>query len=568
MIGTKSCCAIIYSCCLAILHECISTVAYGSTKRNIDLKRRNGAFEAEASPNISIDNRFKRNLIGEYENCWVQYGDDLDGDMEWDSFGSSVDLSSVIVNNSLRNVTLAVGAFGHATIFNYTFSDGNIYEGNWTQLGDKIMGQEQYNEFGKSISLSSNGRIVATGAPFHNVNGSSFVGHVRVYGYDTESGNAPSWNQLGQDINGYIVGEQFGNAVDLSGDGRTIIIGTNYGGLDPPITRIFRYNETANTWNLTGGEIEGIVSEKSSKSTSISHDGNIVAIGTPHGGATRIFQLVNSDEDSATFTGNWVQMGNDINGEIIKDESGVSVSLSFNGLMVAIGADRNNGSNGRASGHARIYSFNSVTDQWEQVGQDIDGEYATDFSGSYVSLSDDGLTVAVGAWSNDDNGANAGHVRIYRFESNEWKMYGHDIDGATSGDAAGGSLSLSPDGQMVAIGSRGHARNSGHVRVFLNTNEACNITSPPSLQPSLTLSQSPSSVVSGKPSLSQSPSQFPSPLESENPSESPSESPSVSFTTLSPVNAGSDRETSDASTTKLLTVNVFPFLMGVGFMLM
>ena len=48
-----------------------------------------------------------------------------------------------------------------------------------------------------------------------------------------------------------------------------------------------------------------------------------------------------------------------------------------------------------------------------QLGSDIDGEAAGDNSGVAVSLSDDGLIVAIGAIYNDGNGADAGHVRVF-----------------------------------------------------------------------------------------------------------------------------------------------------------
>ena len=58
--------------------------------------------------------------------------------------------------------------------------------------------------------------------------------------------------------------------------------------------------------------------------------------------------------------------------------------------------------------------INSLSAQ-VQLGGDIDGESAYDESGSSVSLSSDGTTVAIGAAYNDGNGSNAGHVRIYEY---------------------------------------------------------------------------------------------------------------------------------------------------------
>tara|TARA_B110000208_G_scaffold30098_1_gene39570 strand:- start:170 stop:586 length:417 start_codon:yes stop_codon:yes gene_type:complete len=97
--------------------------------------------------------------------------------------------------------------------------------------------------------------------------------------------------------------------------------------------------------------------------------------------------------------------------------AGISVSLSSDGRTVAIGAHFNDGLNGSSnnSGHVRIYRY-SVS-SWTQLGADIYGDAAQDWSGRSVSLSSDGSTVAIGAYNNDGNGSNSGHVRIYTLSS-------------------------------------------------------------------------------------------------------------------------------------------------------
>ena len=77
------------------------------------------------------------------------------------------------------------------------------------------------------------------------------------------------------------------------------------------------------------------------------------------------------------------------------DNSGYSVSLSSDGTVVAIGAIHGNDGNGSDSGHTRIYAWDGSS--WSQLGGDIDGEAAGDYSGSSVSLSSDGTVVAIGA---------------------------------------------------------------------------------------------------------------------------------------------------------------------------
>ena len=171
----------------------------------------------------------------------------------------------------------------------------------------------------------------------------------------------------------------------------------------------------------------------------------------------------------------WQQLGQDIDGEAAGDQAGASrsVSLSANGKIVAIGAYYNDG-NGFNSGQVRVYQMDEASSSWKQLGQDIDGEAAYDQSGISVSLSDDGKTVAIGANGNgvhDDNGAGAGHVRVYHMNDtgSSWKKIGLDIDGESVGDQSGFSVSLSADGKTVAIGSMkndDNGVNSGHARVF------------------------------------------------------------------------------------------------------
>jgi hypothetical protein len=67
---------------------------------------------------------------------------------------------------------------------------------------------------------------------------------------------------------------------------------------------------------------------------------------------------------------------------------------------------------------------------WNQIGADIDGEAAGDYFGQSVSLSADGTTVAIGAWLNDGNGTDSGHVRVFKLDGTlVWNQIGADIDG-------------------------------------------------------------------------------------------------------------------------------------------
>ena len=111
-----------------------------------------------------------------------------------------------------------------------------------------------------------------------------------------------------------------------------------------------------------------------------------------------------------------------------------------------------------------IFNLLSVAQTWTQVGSDIDGEAAGDYSGSSVSLSSDGSTVAIGATNNDGY---AGHVRIYKNISGTWTQVGSDIDGEAAGGYSGRSVSLSSDGSIVAIGAPRKTRDKLLIVRFL-----------------------------------------------------------------------------------------------------
>ena len=169
-------------------------------------------------------------------------------------------------------------------------------------------------------------------------------------------------------------------------------------------------------------------------------------------------------------------IGDDIDGEAAGDELGESVSLSSDGRTVAVGAPYNNG-NGAKSGNVRVFTLAGST--WTQVGAAIDGEAAGDQSGHSVSLSSDGQTVAVGA---PRNSSNIGQVRVYRLIDANWSQVGGDIDGENVGDYSAWSVSLSSDGQTVASGAdynSGNGNKSGHVRVYDLTNTAPVISGTP-----------------------------------------------------------------------------------------
>jgi len=392
----------------------------------------------------------------------------------WTQLGADIDgeaaddLSGGAVSLSADGLTVAIGA---------PENDGNgdgaghtrIYQFNkltsqWGQLGVDIDGEVVDDNSGESVSLSADGLTVAIGAPNNDGSGLRRSGHVRVYRYNQVTNQ---WEQIGEDIDGEAAVDDSGESVSLSADGLIVAIGApNNDGSGH--VRVYRYNQVANQWEQIGQDIDGEVNDSAGSSVSLSSNGLTVAIGADGQGAdgqgNGRARIYRFDD----VTNQWEQVGPDIEGENGRDASGFSVSLNGKGDTIAIGAPFND-ENGTSSGHTRIYKYNVFTSEWEQLGLDIDGEASRDFSGEAVSLSKDGLTVVIGATGNDDGGNFSGHARIYQLNeiTDEWEQLGADIDGVAELDRAGASVSISADAQTVTIGSpENRGEGDGHTRIF------------------------------------------------------------------------------------------------------
>ena len=221
---------------------------------------------------------------------------------------------------------------------------------------------------------------------------------------------------------------------------------------------------SSSTWLQVGADIfVEFRNDYSGRSgVAMSSDGSVLAVGAAGNdgnGSNAGHVRVLKNVD-----GSWLQLGEDIDGEGKYDSFGDSISLSCSdGIILAVGATGNDG-NGSNSGHIRV--FENVNGSWVQVGTDIDGEYYGDLSGGSVPLSSDGSILAVGAIGNDGNGNSAGHVRVYKNVNGCWVQIGGDIDGENTQDPSGSSVALSSDGNVLAVGAPFNSNYSGHVRVF------------------------------------------------------------------------------------------------------
>jgi len=252
---------------------------------------------------------------------------------------------------------------GHVRVFDW---DGT----NWIQRGNDLIGEAPGDWFGESLDIDAAGNTVAVGAIFNDGDAedgpiSCVVcrGSVRIFDWNS----AGAWLQRGNDIDGEEDYDYFGSSVALNGAGDVVAIGS-------PQTN--------------------------------------APVGHPKRGAVTVYEWNG---------GQWQKRGSRIKGEANGDISGANVAISNSGDTIAIGAYLNAGSSD-TEGHVRVYDWSG--NQWLQRGDDIDGENTYDYSGYSLDMTADGNTLASGARFTDDGaGYFAGHVRVFG-----WKEGNDDTD--------------------------------------------------------------------------------------------------------------------------------------------
>ena len=289
--------------------------------------------------------------------------------------------------------------------------------------------------FGKSISLSSNGQVMAVGTI-------SGMGRVDVYIKD----DAGYWVEMQTlEASNADLGDEFGSAIAISNDGNTIAI-----------------SAPTEDSTMTGTIIGTVIP-----------DADPPELSDNNAGAVYIFTRADGEAEWRQQT--YIKASN----ASVGANFGVSVTLSEAGDILAVGADQEAKGNPDLPSGA-VYVFTYETD-WSEAHylKLTDGNSAPEF-GASVSLSGDGTTLAVGS-------PNSSYLRrqtasepggaVYVFTTNS--NWGADLQDPVAihtglnrqddniaiiqypaDSRAGGSVGLNRDGTTLVIG-----KEDGETRV-------------------------------------------------------------------------------------------------------
>ena len=360
------------------------------------------------------------NLVKVYDwdgSTWNQIGSDLTfSSLAATEFGSDLEM------NNAGNVVIvgdgsAYGNRGAVAIYEWNGS-------SWTQRGGDIISPYNGNGyFGRSVSISDDGSIIAVGCHNENMHGYYYSGRVYIYQWNGTSWNAygDSPTQAGGNGSPSSVWSngRFGGVVKLAGDGNSFITGQESGNNGSGKLWLFELqNGTWTTINITYPSYQTGWMESFGQAVSGTSDLGIIAVGI--GGQNlhfhrsgSVFMLKRSGNDYVPYGSNYIIEGeggqNDFFGGSGAGAYKNNLSLSSDGKTVAI-SSVNNEANYTASnsnvGQVRVYKYNEGYNggTWSLLFKTLFGKNVSDYFG-YLDLTPDGLRLSVGAsQSNSGNG--------------------------------------------------------------------------------------------------------------------------------------------------------------------
>lgn len=260
-------------------------------------------------------------------------------------------------------------------------------------------------------------------------------------------------------------GDQLGQRIALSADGRTLAVGASFedsSSQSPDDNAadnsgaVYVFTRVAGGWQQQGylKAASPVEEQQFGSSVALAADGLTLAVGaTGENGSVHVFTRGDADSD-------WLAPTTLVSPEAAPPSLfGVGVALSADGQTLAVGTMGADGN----SGAVHVYTRNGSNWQHASRLQAANGE-AGDLFGRSVSLSADGLALAVGADSEDGDGSSPGnngasasgaaYVFTRSAGANDWSQQAYlKASQGQSLDMFGHSVVLSADGLVLAVGA-------------------------------------------------------------------------------------------------------------------
>ncbi len=248
---------------------------------------------------------------------------------------------------------------------------------------------------------------------------------------------------IGNEVQGNDNDQRLGTSVDINDDGSRVVVSSAEGGTsNDGFVEVYHFNTG---WSRLGDEITGgSGGESFGSSIAINSLGDIIVIGAPSEdtNGTDAGKVYVFEYDSVGDE--WIQLGSALLGSS-GDLFGSSVDINATGSRIAVGAKGASG-----SGAVIVYEYNGTS--WVQLGATLNGG-ASDLFGSAIKMDSLGEKLIVGAPSGSNNGTDSGYIQTYQYTGSQWTQYGSTINGDSAGDQFGHSVSMDSSGNVIAIGA-------------------------------------------------------------------------------------------------------------------
>ncbi len=381
-------------------------------------------------------------------------------------------VSAIVISNNADSILTMVmpGAKSGQISINYNGVTPKII-GNFVIIaievptvkqGDKLIGSEAdgISRQGNAVAVSADGNTAIIGAYSDGIyKGASWI-FTRI---------KEKWDQGKKLIASDIIGKPWqGYSVGLSADGKTAIVGGVSDDLGQGAAWIYTKNDNG-TWSQQGKKLIGEGTDSPAlqgSSVSISADGYTAIIGGYGDGYFRGAAWVFIRNKN----GEWKQQGPKLvgTGAVGNSQQGYAVALSADGNTAVVGGNTDN----NEQGAIWVYIRNS-NGVWAQQGIKLvgDGAIGNAQQGSSVSLNANGNTLIVaGGKDNKDKGA----AWIFSRNGNQWAQQGIKLvsNGANSDlTRLKFSVSLNADGNIALIGGTNNDGSKGAALLFTKDGE-------------------------------------------------------------------------------------------------
>lgn len=256
--------------------------------------------------------------------------------------------------------------------------------------------------------------------------------------------NGNTWIPMGNYLKGKRhINQEFGNQISMSQNGQRIFV---LSGAHNSI-QLYQFDVTQQDWELIHEHND---SHRYYHSISLSKDGNRYVIGDPYAddvrGHVKVYEFYDRKNE-------WRQIGGTIMGLQYGSKMGYNVKMNFDGTHICISSIRYN-NNDEEIGMVTQFKYNEITNQWIQLGQNLESTQPYQYFGKSLAIDDSGKCIAIGDPIDNEN---KGSVYVYEYnnQSNKWIIKGQIHRGENAMDSIGekDTIAINKDGTILIISS-------------------------------------------------------------------------------------------------------------------